>query len=325
MTLWQRALQTPQRIWLRRALFQIHLWTGLALGLYIVMLSVTGSVLVYRNELDRFLATTRPAFVPGKPPLPKDQLRATAERLYPGWQVTRVGERISRRNPTIEVWVEKGGVKKERLFNPYTGQDLGDAVTQGELGLMWVARLHDELLFDRAGKTWNGALSLVFTVLVLTGLVVWWPGITRWRRSLGVRVRSGWNLFNWELHSALGFWLFLFMLVWGVSGIYLGIPDPFADFVDAVSSPATDYGDRPGDVFLQWLVRFHFGRWRSAPLKALWAVVGLVPAVMFVTGTIMWWNRSVRPWWLRRRQSTALSSIHNSQVRIPKPQNVSEL
>ena len=35
----------PQNVWLRRALFQVHLWTGLAIGLYIVMLSVTGSVL----------------------------------------------------------------------------------------------------------------------------------------------------------------------------------------------------------------------------------------------------------------------------------------
>jgi uncharacterized iron-regulated membrane protein len=313
MTLWQRAWRTPQKIWLRRAFFQIHLWTGLALGLYVVMLSITGSVLVYRNELDRFLATTRPAFVPGKPAMAREQLRAVAARLYPGWQVTRVGERISRRNPTIGVTIVKDGIEKERLFNPYTGEDLGDAVTQGELGLMWVARLHDELLFDRPGKTWNGLLSLVFTVLVLTGAVVWWPGIARWRRSLGVRLRSGWNLFNWDLHSALGFWLFLFMLVWGISGIYLGIPDPFADFVDAVSNPATDYGDRPGDVFLQWLVRFHFGRWRSEPLKALWAIAGLVPAVMFVTGTVMWWNRSVRPW-LRRRQERARG--RNSEHRL---------
>jgi uncharacterized iron-regulated membrane protein len=295
MNLWQRLWRAPQRVWVRRAIFQIHLWTGLALGLYIVMLSLTGSALVYRNELDRFLATKRPVFVPGKPALPTAALRAAAERQYPGWSVTRVGERISRRNPTIEVRVEKDGVTKERLLNPYTGTDLGDSVTQGELRLMWVARLHDELLFDRPGKTWNGVGSLVFTVLVLSGAIVWWPGVSRWRRSLGIRMRSGWKLFNWDLHSAMGFWIFLFMLVWGVSGVYLGIPDPFADFVDAVSDPVTNYGDRAGDVFLQWLVRFHFGRWPSAPLKALWAVVGLMPAVMFVTGTIMWWQRVVKP------------------------------
>jgi uncharacterized iron-regulated membrane protein len=296
MNLWQRVVQQPQRVWLRRAAFQIHLWLGIALGLYVVMLSVTGSVLVYRVELDRLLATKRPAFVPGKAALPKERFEAAARELYPGWDVTRVGERISRRNPTLEVWLEKDGEKKERLFNPYTAEDLGAAVTQGELFIMWLARLHDELLFDREGKTWNGVGSLVFTVLVLTGLVVWWPGIDRWRRSLFVRRDTGWKRFNWDLHSALGFWLFLFMLVWGVSGVYLGIPEPFANFVDAVSDPTIEYGNRFGDIFFAWLVKLHFGRWRSAPLKALWAFVGLVPAVMFVTGLIMWWQRSVRPW-----------------------------
>jgi uncharacterized iron-regulated membrane protein len=312
MKLRQRFWRQPQQVWLRRASFQIHLWLGIAIGLYIVMLSLTGSALVYRIELDRFFSTKRPAFVPGKPALPKEQLQASAERLYPGWTVTRVGERISRRNPTLELWLEKDGQKKERLFNPYTAEDLGDAVTRGELGVMWLARLHDELLFDREGKTWNGIGSIVFTVLVLSGAVVWWPGITRWRRSLGVSLHGGWKRFNWDLHSALGFWLFLFMIVWGVSGIYLGIPEPFANFIDAVSDPDIEYGKRWGDVLFAWLVKLHFGRWRSAPLKALWAIVGLVPAIMFVTGTIMWWQRVVRP---RMRKNGAEDPLRASAFR----------
>ena len=49
--------------------------------------------------------------------------------------------------------------------------------------------------------------------------------------------------------------------------------------------------ERPGDVVLTWLTRLHFGRWRDAPvLKAVWAIVGLIPAVMLVTGVIMWWR-----------------------------------
>ena len=59
LTAWQRWVQRPQKIWLRRALFQVHLWSGIAVGLYILMISVTGSVLVYRNELYR-AATTEP-------------------------------------------------------------------------------------------------------------------------------------------------------------------------------------------------------------------------------------------------------------------------
>jgi uncharacterized iron-regulated membrane protein len=292
---WQGWLRQPQRLWLRRASFQVHLWIGLAIGLYIVMLSITGSALVYRNEMDRYFATPRPQYEQGRKILTQDELRAAAQKAYPGWEITRLGDRISRRNPTLEVWAEKDGVKRERLFNPYTGEELGDSVTQGEYFVLWLARLHDELLFDRAGRYWNGMLSAVATLLVVTGIVVWWPGVSRWKRSLVMKRGVGWKRFNWDLHSALGFWLFLFMLMWGISGFYLGVPEPFSNFVDSISDPDAFLGDRPGDIVLSWLTRLHFGRWRDLPwLKAFWAVIGLVPALMFFTGVVMWWNRVLR-------------------------------
>lgn len=295
MDIRDRWLRQPQRVWLRRAAFQIHLWTGLAIGLYVVVLSLSGSVLVYRNELNRALATPRPAFEPDRTPLTSDDLRVAAARAYPEWEVTRVGDRLSRRNPTIEIWVERDGTRRERLFNPYTGDDLGDSVTRGELFVLWLARLHDELLLDREGRFWNGLGAVLFTLLVLTGAVVWWPGVTRWRRSLVVRRGVGWRRFTWDLHSALGAWLFLFALMWGVSGIYLGIPDPFMWLVDVLSGPDEEFlGERTGDIVLAWLARLHFGRWRNEWLKAAWAVAGLVPAILFVSGTVMWWNRVVR-------------------------------
>jgi uncharacterized iron-regulated membrane protein len=227
--------------------------------------------------------------------LTSDELRSAALRAYPDHAVTRVGDRISRRNPTIEIWVERDGERKERLFNPYTGADLGDSVTQGERFVLWLARLHDELLFDRPGRWWNGVLSGITCVLTVSGLVIWWPGVTRWRRSLKIKWSSGWRRFNWDLHSAIGFWLFLFMLMWGVSGFYLGVPEPFSDFVDSISEPDAYLGERPGDIVLMWLTRLHFGRWREMPwLKAVWAVLGLMPALMFVTGLVMWWQRVLR-------------------------------
>jgi uncharacterized iron-regulated membrane protein len=312
MNLWQRWLRQPQRVWLRRALFQIHLWTGIGLGLYVVVLSITGSALVYRTELDLFFRTPRPTFVRDAKRVPTDEIRATATRLYPGWEITRVSDRVTRRNPTIQVDLKRGDDIKERLFNPYTGEDLGDATTKGEWFMLWMVRLHDELLFDREGRYANGYLSAVFTLTVLTGLIVWWPGVSRWKRSLGVKFRGGWRRFNWDLHSALGFWLFLFALMWGVSGFYLGVPEPFTDLVDKFSDPNAEFGERPGDVVLMWLSRLHFGRWRNnEPLRAVWAIVGLVPAVLFVTGVIMWWNRTLRP--MLRRGPAFDPSLPNSE------------
>ena len=79
MTVWQRWMRQPQRVWLRRAFFQVHLWTGIGLGLYVVMLSITGSALVYRNDLNVMLGSPRPAFEPNRPQLSKEAMTAAVE------------------------------------------------------------------------------------------------------------------------------------------------------------------------------------------------------------------------------------------------------
>lgn len=293
-TVWQSWVRQPQRVWLRRAIFQVHLWTGLAIGLYLVVLSLSGSVLVYHEELDRLFATPHPLYEPNRTRLSTEELRTAALRVYPQWQVTYVSERLPRRRPVIEVWLERGEQRRERLLNPYTGADLGPAMTTGERMLGWLSRLHDDLLLNWEGRWWNGFGSAIFTLLVVAGAIVWWPGLARWKRSLTVSGANGWRRFIWELHGAAGIWLLLFMLMWGISGWYLGIPGPLSSLVDAISDPEAFLGQRPGDRVLAWLTRLHFGRWDNEWLKALWAFLGLVPALMFVTGAIMWWNRVVR-------------------------------
>jgi uncharacterized iron-regulated membrane protein len=76
--------------------------------------------------------------------------------------------------------------------------------------------------------------------------------------------------------------------------------------VDKISDPDAFLGERPGDVVLSWLARLHFGRWRNMPwLQAFWAFVGLVPALMFVTSVVMWWNRVLRRRPIREVEETA--------------------
>ena len=49
MGFWDR----PRDVWFRRALFQVHLWCGLILGLYFVVVCLTGTIVVYKKELER--------------------------------------------------------------------------------------------------------------------------------------------------------------------------------------------------------------------------------------------------------------------------------
>lgn len=293
MTFWQQWVRQPQSLWLRKVLFQVHLWIGLAIGLYIVVLSVTGSAIVYGPQLMRALDTPTPTFDPSREALSTGQLTEAAERSYPGYKVTSIASQFSRRRPVIRVSLERGDDVRERLLNPYTGEDLGDVFPIGVRAVLWVTSLHDDLLFGQSGRDANGVGSVLATLLALSGAILWWPGKKKWRRSLLVNRKAGWARFNWELHSMAGFWCFALILIWSISGIYLVFPQPFNAIVDYFWPAAL--GERPGDKMLAWLVRLHFGRFRDMrPLQVVWVVLGLVPAMMFATGALMWWNRVFR-------------------------------
>ena len=199
-SVWDRWRDHPEKVSLRKALFYIHLCVGAGVGIYIVLMSITGSLIVFRNELER-----TPSLVP------------SAE---------------------------------------------------------WFVDLHENLLFGDNGRFVNGVGAICLISLCLTGAIVWWPGIANWRRALTVNWKSPFARLSWDLHSALGFWGFLFVLVWGISGLYFAFPEWFNSLFGFV-----DPGDHFTDAALASLSSLHFGRfgWFT---EALWAVLGLVPAIL---------------------------------------------
>ena len=51
---WRQWLKQPQSVWLHNVFFQIHFGIGAVTGLYLALISVSGSISVYRNELSRW-------------------------------------------------------------------------------------------------------------------------------------------------------------------------------------------------------------------------------------------------------------------------------
>ena len=307
LNVWTRWVRQPQKLWLRRVLFQVHLWSGIAVGLYILMISLTGSVVVYRNELYR-AATAKPILSKGSGPrLTDQQLAQAAQRLYPSYRVERI-VRAQDPDQAVDVWLGRGKEIEQRLFDPRSGANLGNSVPTGIVLVSKLLDLHDNLLAGRTGRTVNGIGALALVAVAVTGLVIWWPGIKTWRRSLTLPRGVGWKRSFWHLHSAIGFWSVGFALVFAVSGLYLAIPQPFDSLVDWLEPPtAANAGIRIGDRVIYWLAYLHFGRINGIGIpcrgpgvcdqatKAVWFLFGLAPAAMFVTGAIMWWNRVLHP------------------------------
>ena len=302
VTYWTTWIRQPQTVWLRKAIFQIHLWTGIGLGLYVVAICLSGSVLVYRNELYQAFSPEPVLVEPGPTRLSQEQLTRTAQQAFAGYEVTRTW-RGDAPNQAVEIELTRGGTSRRRLFNPYTGADLGNSVPAGFRVTAWLLDFHDNLLSGPTGRHVNGGAAVLAIVLCLTGIVIWWPGIQRWRRSAMVAFKGGWKQVTWSLHSALGIWFVGFIVMWGITGVYLSFPQPFDAAVEYFepfdeSNPV----ERIGDRVLYWLGYAHFGRFGgripgcgrrtcNEIFKAVWAVFGLVPIIMAVTGAIMWWNR----------------------------------
>lgn len=330
--MWNTLLRRPQSLWLRKALFQIHLWTGIGVGLYVVAISVSGSAIVFRNEIYKNASPGPRLVAISGPRLSRDALKQAVHRDHPGYSISYIWE-AKRPNEATEVWIEKDGVKKPhtigRLVDPFTGQDLGPSRPWAIGATAWMSDLHTNLLAGDTGRKVNGVLAIFVTALGITGLLLWWPGTGRVKRSLKIDFRSNWKRLNWDLHSVVGFWMFAFVFIWGVTGIFLVFPKPFQVVVNhfsplqvyalesSIEQPAAQPGlasgvtilrvadetparpvrrRRPprgsnGDVFLRWFYYLHFGNFGDWPVKALWVVLGLAPPFLFVTGAIMWWNR----------------------------------
>jgi uncharacterized iron-regulated membrane protein len=331
MSFWQQWVERPQGLWIRKALFQIHLWSGIAIGLYVLMSSVTGSAIVFRNEIYNKFSKGPTIVTPAGERMKASQIEDIARRDYPGHAVTFQSRP---RNPqqAIEIWLERGGTKRQRLFDPYTGKDLGDAISPVILWTAWLGDLHINLLAKNTGRIVNGIGAMLLTVLCITGAFVWWPGVRSWRRNLAINPRASWKRINWDLHSAIGFWTFGLVFMWAFTGIYVVFPEPFQrtinyfapldyyKLVDEVRTPQVfqlvqdppvpprrpriQRRRSPGDKALGVLYGAHFGNFGGWPVKALWVLLGLTPALLFVTGVIMWWNRVLS----RSARSTARSS-----------------
>lgn len=177
----------------RHALGRVHKWLGLTLALWIVLVSLTGTLLLYKTELLQLqYPQLQLAVMPSQ-----TQAAAVFDRFNAGYAYLPRADK-----PWIEVNDGAGttfyfdGAGNEVLARPM----LGDWIS-------WMVEFHHHLLLDDLGKDLMGILGLLSLLLVVAGVVRWWPRHWSWR-VLSVRfVRPSQRQFMatlWQLHRSSG-------------------------------------------------------------------------------------------------------------------------
>src|ERR1700704_2948601 len=86
---WRQWMTRPQSTWLRKAIFQIHLWAGLALGFYITVVCVSGSAVVFRNDIYNELAKKIQVKTEERT-LTRSELERALQPAFPGYAIRDV-------------------------------------------------------------------------------------------------------------------------------------------------------------------------------------------------------------------------------------------
>ena len=155
----------PQSVFLRRALFQVHLWIGVLSGLYIFVVCVTGALLVFRIDLQR--AVHAHLFTPTAegPLVDPVEVMERVQASYADGRLSGVDAPTTAR-PTYLAYVSKGRQFLTVLIDPVTARVLGELPDRSAIRLL--QDLHFDLLTGRTGRMVNGVGGLLLLVMSIT-------------------------------------------------------------------------------------------------------------------------------------------------------------
>lgn len=228
----------------RKVVFNLHRYTGLAIGLLLVLSGLTGSLLVFREEIEGLVY----------PELMPKLIKAAPPGLYNGERVSlqAVLETVGRayphdrpfsirlpRTPQQTYMVRMNDSHDLVVYaDPYSGKILG-AHQQEDTFTGWIALLHTQLLSGEPGEIILGIGALLLICMGVTGIILWWPRNGKIAPGFKIQWSAHWKKVNFDLHRASGIYAALFILITAFTGVSLVFNKSVVGFINAVTqSPA---------------------------------------------------------------------------------------
>ncbi|WP_114792951.1 PepSY-associated TM helix domain-containing protein [Niabella yanshanensis] len=217
----------------KKAIGKIHFWLGLSSGLVVFILGITGCILAFEYELKDLFYHQR-IFTPpphNQPMQPASQLlNVAAAALGSEYRPDNIRYYEPGRNVQVGVyqtneqgWNMFSHIKayKTVYVNPYTAKVVYVEDTKYEFFYL-VFSLHYDLMLAGTGEKIVGWATVIFIVMLITGLVLWWPrnkAAARQRFSFKWKATTKWKRKNYDLHNILGFYALLFALLIALTGL----------------------------------------------------------------------------------------------------------
>ncbi|MCL7987610.1 PepSY domain-containing protein [Sphingobacterium sp. lm-10] len=206
----------------------LHLWLGLASGIVVFIVSITGCFYAFQSEIKDALEPWRFVEVQADGFVPPSRLLDTAAKYMPGQVASGLTYADEQGAAAAGYFGQENGKRTFSVvfMNPYTGEFLKKQQTRGsgEFDFFrFIIDGHRALWLPyEIGRPIVGVATLVFVLLLITGLVMWWP--KRWnksnrKKSFSIKWNGRFKRINYDLHNVLGFYSLLLALALAVTGL----------------------------------------------------------------------------------------------------------
>lgn len=197
---------------------KLHLWLGLSSGIIVFIVSITGCIFCFHDEIKDLTREWRTVPVEAKPYIAPSVLQKRAKTLYP--ELTTDMVIYAGKGRPAMVYGSEKDVAYYVYFNPYSGDFMHKEALMEDFFII-VEYIHLYLLLPpEIGGHVVGIATIVFVLMLITGIVLWWP---KKRKNLKDRLKikwdAKWRRVNYDLHNVTGFYISLITLVIAITGI----------------------------------------------------------------------------------------------------------
>ncbi len=156
------------------------------------------------------------------------------------------------------------------------------------------------------GKLIVGVSTLLFVVVVLSGIVLWWPRTKKaLKNSLKIHTGKGNRHFWYDLHVAGGMYALIFLLVMALTGLTWSFSWYAKPFYAVFGADVPKHGGKRGANTITFedaraqrtrevrraVKAIHTGTWGGFPVKVLYFSAAMMGATLPLTGYYLWYKR----------------------------------
>lgn len=212
---------------LRNVTFSLHRYVGLFVGLLLIIIGLTGSLLVFEKEIDHFLTDQQfGRIIPQEQRVPIESVVDTVKAAFsdrPDLKIASINTLPGLEEP-YKIWLKSPDEKwTEAIVNPYTDKILGTRQWENTL-IGFTFDLHYRLLAGKAGEILAGIVALLLFILCVTGVMLW----SGWKKLInGFKIK--WNAHpkrtNYDLHKVAGIVTAVFLAFTAFTGFCWNFSD----------------------------------------------------------------------------------------------------